>query len=609
MAEKLLKNDQSKPLPDLLQAHPIMARHGQTMGMLSGESPRFPAEMTGHEAMGKQLAAMGLKAEPTDGMYGTPEKSYIVHNPTIEQMYSLGKSFGQDAVVFGQNGQHKMLYTNGEHDGRFHPSLPSMDYFDQPPSDYYTKLPSVGGYLRLHFNFDKLIDSPFRKQAGEIKKSQRWDTLQQLRLVKSLLIEAPQTHAHEYLWHDGHTSQHYATLGHGVLISPSGANVVPTLMKSLESPNFAQWAVPYGTQGELSNPEVYPYHNKLQDIERTVADHGYSTYFAGGSYGRPDLNKRNYNTNHLMIQGGALDDYTNGWRQMHELSHALTVGEVNKLYGEGKRKGQLGLHRSLNEGLRAVHWEWLAAHKQRELSKAIGVEIPDTDFHRELNQIMHGSVHQAITGKTTNTTFRPYSHKIPLETSLGMVREEGARLGLKSLDDKIKKQEELIKNLQEAEAQKIQPVKTLKFESVFPQVRKSDDPRAKMWGNPHERVQIPGSLHPERADYDQQAEKLIRSRYENEHHELVPVNVKVANVSPGNAIRNPHRHNMYSEMLRAGDKLSPMVVEPTTPGQTEFHPDAPMRTLDGSHRWHAYSDNKVQEAPAFMIRPRRVPKP
>jgi peptidoglycan/xylan/chitin deacetylase (PgdA/CDA1 family) len=66
---------------------------------------------------------------------------------------------------------------------------------------------------------------------------------------------------------------------------------------------YAQFAVPYGASTRANPTDLfhYPYQGKNQDIDRLVKDHGYTTYYAGGKYGRPDLANRNYNTKHLMI--------------------------------------------------------------------------------------------------------------------------------------------------------------------------------------------------------------------------------------------------------------------------------------------------------------------
>jgi len=216
--------------------------------------------------------------------------------------------------------------------------------------------------------------------------------------------------------------------------------------------SYARFAAPYGqvTPGAQSNLMHYDYQNKLPAVQELVKKHGFQTYYAGGKYGKPDLANKNYNTGHLMIydpspqSGGDFgqQDYTNAWRQMHELAHALTHSELNNTYGEGRRIGKLGTHRTLNEAQRAVHWEHLAAHKQRDLNKQIGIHVPDHVFNKEYNTVMHDAVHRAVTGQFTEPSaegFTPHEHQVPLSHALDMVRNEGKAMGLGHQHDLIKK--------------------------------------------------------------------------------------------------------------------------------------------------------------------------
>jgi hypothetical protein len=260
-------------------------------------------------------------------------------------------------------------------------------------------------------------------------------------------------HPNNYQWHDGHTDHHShglkkdmrpAVQEHPHAAGPpqeqphQNAQAAPVGVKT-----YAQFAAPYGrvVPGTKSNLLHYPYQGKAFEAKKLVADHGFKSYYAGGKYGRPDLGARNYNTKHLMVydpspdSGASFNDegYTDAWRHMHELAHAVTYPALNSIYGEGRRIGKLGVHRSLRESQRAVHWEWLAAHKQRELSEQMGIRIPDEDFHRELNTVMHDAVHRAVTGQFTEPSdegFIPHPHKVPLETALGMVTSEAQKLGL-----------------------------------------------------------------------------------------------------------------------------------------------------------------------------------
>jgi hypothetical protein len=93
-----------------------------------------------------------------------------VHGVTRDQLHSLGKEFGQEAVVYGEGGKHELHYTAGPNAGKYHPSLPLVRYSHDQPQDYYTHVPGHG-YATLHFDFDKL--HPYTPQTGEaaVKKT------------------------------------------------------------------------------------------------------------------------------------------------------------------------------------------------------------------------------------------------------------------------------------------------------------------------------------------------------------------------------------------------------------------------------------------------------
>lgn len=261
-------------------------------------------------------------------------------------------------------------------------------------------------------------------------------------------------HPHAYDWHDGHTDHHTG------LLKADEHPHTSSFPKNDQAAGvgvstYAKYAEPYGhvTPGVQTNLLHYPLHGLADHAKQLVQSHGYQSYYAGGKYGKPDLARRNYNTKHLMVydpspdSGASFNDqgYTDAWRHVHELAHALTYPELNQIYGEGRRIGKLGVHRNVREAARAVHWEWLAAHKQRELSAQMGVHIPDDAFNKEVNTVMHDAVHRAVTGKFTEPSgegFLPHAHKVPLETALGMIQEAGRNLGLQGPDDLLQRKSE-----------------------------------------------------------------------------------------------------------------------------------------------------------------------
>jgi hypothetical protein len=206
----------------------------------------------------------------------------------------------------------------------------------------------------------------------------------------------------------------------------------------------------YGTvhgAGHPSNLKFYKDIHKYEPkVDKHIAESGYTVDYAGGKHGKPDLKNKNYGNGHLMVydpeagSGGDFNNtaYTRTWRKVHEQAHADTYKKVNELYGEGRRMGKLGTHRSPREMKRAVHWEWLAAHRQRDLMAKHGHKMEDHDFHRELNTVLGDAVHRAVTGKFTEPSefgFEPHSHKVPLEHSLSLIDKHAKKLGLRHDND------------------------------------------------------------------------------------------------------------------------------------------------------------------------------
>ncbi len=145
--------------PPQLAGHPIFKR---ITGIITADSPKFASVSGGNDALRQDLDKMGLRHEPLTvvGDYGEPERSFVVHSPTVQQMYHLGKKFGQEAVIHSKHGVHSLLYTNGPKQGSFNPGLPQVGFHPtQQPSKYWTHLPGRG-YFRLHFDFNQLHPDP-----------------------------------------------------------------------------------------------------------------------------------------------------------------------------------------------------------------------------------------------------------------------------------------------------------------------------------------------------------------------------------------------------------------------------------------------------------------
>lgn len=134
--------------------------------LMSGESPRYPSAPGGHEALKRDLDDLGAQYEETRGHYGVPERSLIVYGVPRETAASLGKKYGQEAVIHSQAGRPEFIYTNGENEGAHHASTGTHEFWppDQQPDDYWTELPGEG-FVRLNFDFDH-VHRPAPGSAG-----------------------------------------------------------------------------------------------------------------------------------------------------------------------------------------------------------------------------------------------------------------------------------------------------------------------------------------------------------------------------------------------------------------------------------------------------------
>jgi len=142
----------NKPLPHLA-SHPIFSG---SVAILTGENPKYPS--TGdNNTLQQELKYHGYQFEPVKGQYGgTPENSFLVKNPDPKFIANLGKKYGQESILIGNNGKHNLLYTNGPNEGKYHPGTGEYGFHPtQKPEDNWTHFPGVG-YLRLGFDFDSL---------------------------------------------------------------------------------------------------------------------------------------------------------------------------------------------------------------------------------------------------------------------------------------------------------------------------------------------------------------------------------------------------------------------------------------------------------------------
>ena len=140
------------------------------IGIMSADDPKYPPTRTNWkttyntEALEVRLSALGLRTIKTVGKYnGTSERTFIFERETGQQVYELGKEFGQEAVILALSpDKHLFLYTNGPNDGKYHPSLADYHVWqlnEGAPGDNWTLIPGFG-YIRINFDWNTSYHNP-----------------------------------------------------------------------------------------------------------------------------------------------------------------------------------------------------------------------------------------------------------------------------------------------------------------------------------------------------------------------------------------------------------------------------------------------------------------
>lgn len=403
--------------PQLKKAEGPLPYAGRQYVIMSGENPRYHSKFSGHDVLKADLQAQGKAFKDAQGVYDTPEPSLMIFDMTPHEARQACKKYGQESFLYSDGKRDPALvFANGDHADHWHPGK-GVQILDQPPENYYT-----------------ILDHP--EQPGKKIYMQAIIDWGQLKPLRQLPGYNKGHHPHSYHWHDDGVDtgpQNFDQLSKAANDQAAGVGVS----------TFAATTAPWGTTapGAETNLRHYDYRPFEAGIDDLARQHGYVFKFMGGRHGIPDLKSDNYNHGSLHIwdpsagSGGDFGEeaYTRSWRKAHELAHALTYRDLNAKYGEGRRIGKLGHHRTPHEAKRAVEWEWLAAHKQRELGAKLGHHISDEDFARETNTVMADAVHRAIHGTFTEPSqegFAPHPHLVPLEEAFKKIDEHATRMNL-----------------------------------------------------------------------------------------------------------------------------------------------------------------------------------
>ncbi|WNM70344.1 hypothetical protein [Myxococcus phage Mx1] len=157
---------QPAPVPAQPSGHPAVS--GGHVAMLTGENPKYPASAQGgNVGLESELKAKGLKYEPIQGFYDSPENSFLVHGADPDYLMDVGKRYGQESVLYSNGGNHQLLYTNGENAGMYHPGT-GHTLHEAPPENYYSTVQHDGKPVHFTYNMDFNSLHPYQANKMEM---------------------------------------------------------------------------------------------------------------------------------------------------------------------------------------------------------------------------------------------------------------------------------------------------------------------------------------------------------------------------------------------------------------------------------------------------------
>jgi len=135
-----------------------------------------------HNDLRNDLDAGGHSYTEVEGDYGSPEKTFMIHHhghpksgegkgngymvhhhddkdaeKNIDRIGKLSAKYNQDSFIHSKGGNHKMVFTTGDHHGEHHKGT-GHEKLSSDTSEFYTEAPTAGGKssrFRLNFDWDK----------------------------------------------------------------------------------------------------------------------------------------------------------------------------------------------------------------------------------------------------------------------------------------------------------------------------------------------------------------------------------------------------------------------------------------------------------------------
>lgn len=184
MYKKLLKNIQEvnslkkQVVADLYKGEGNPIKDRKPHFIFSAENAYYPENQKfnmKHADVMDLLRRKGYKVEELEGVYGKPEKSILVHNPSnlaVRHLLDLSKDLGQESSIYSDGYNHEMHYHGGPNAGK-HTKGQGTTIHKRPPEDFYST--TSDGTHFTHLLGDELHgpEKSMVKQNANIQKSEK----------------------------------------------------------------------------------------------------------------------------------------------------------------------------------------------------------------------------------------------------------------------------------------------------------------------------------------------------------------------------------------------------------------------------------------------------
>lgn len=403
----------------------------QKFAILTAENPHYGSAEGGNAALEQEMKAKNLKFTPMKGKYGVLENSYLVENPNHQDILSWGKKYGQDSVIVSDGGLHKMVYTNGPHEGLWYEGH-SISIHKKEPKDFYSTINLNN--KPTHFTIDFDVN---KKHGEQFKKSDSPKHLIHFSTTPNLTTLDPEfqgtagrhspetkhgkpTHPRVYFYEEGTPTESVVTGGakSKYIVKHPGHDKIIDIANDLENQQQAkqQW---------LQKPI-----GSMQDAYfKLLKDKGYLG-FKNSASGLPNVVAMFHTTPVHAEVPAPKDMATNPDWTKAEVPMSLKKSDVKEAVE--KIKGSAKVSDVLAEAKPDMRSKILAALRKEKLAKINGTGVPGT-------------------GGATPPMMRPPVPAAPASMAMSKADESESRMAKKDLKDIMEYAQALDKMVVESE--------------------------------------------------------------------------------------------------------------------------------------------------------------